>query len=311
MIEEFTVINEYTGRRLDLYIADQAAGLSRTMAQKLIAGGAVEVNGRTCPDKNYRVQLADRIVCAIPEPAPAVAAPEPIPLDIVYEDRDLLVINKPRGMVVHPAPGHTGGTLVNALLYHCDDLSGIGGAIRPGIVHRLDKDTTGLLVAAKNDYTHQALAEQLKSRQLSREYLALVHGRVTPPSGLVNAPIGRHPLHRRRMAVVPGGREALTRYRVLKYLDCFTLLRLHLETGRTHQVRVHMAFLGYPVAGDPLYGPTRQAVLPAELRRGQALHARRIAFIHPRCGQRLEFTAPLPPDFREGLRKLRRTGRLS
>ncbi|MEW5785907.1 MAG: RluA family pseudouridine synthase, partial [Bacillota bacterium] len=284
MIDDHVVTTAEAGRRLDVYLTGQVAGLSRTMAQKLIIAGAVSVNRAACPDKNYRVQPADLITCTIPDPAPSTVQAELIPLDIVYEDQDLLVINKPRGMVVHPAPGHSGGTLVNALLYHCRDLSGIGGALRPGIVHRLDKDTTGLLVAAKNDFSHQALAEQLKSRLLRREYLALVHGRVVPQNGRVNAPIGRHPRYRRCMAVVPGGREALTRYKVLAYLDRFTLLQINLETGRTHQIRVHLAFLGYPVAGDPLYGPVRQGDLPPELRRGQALHARRIAFIHPRDG---------------------------
>jgi 23S rRNA pseudouridine1911/1915/1917 synthase len=305
----YTVTDKHNGRRLDLYLTEQAAGLSRSRAQKLILTGAVAVNGALCRDKNYRVRLNDNIECKVAGPEEAEPGPEPIPLEIVFEDRDLLVVNKPRGMVVHPAPGHAGGTLVNALLHHCSELSRTGGEERPGIVHRLDKDTTGLLVVAKNDFTHQALAQQLQSRRLRREYLALVRGRVTPRTGRIEAPIGRHPVHRQRMAVVPGGREAATRFKVIAYLDRFTLLQLSLETGRTHQVRVHMASLGHPVAGDRVYGPARQPDLPPELCCGQALHARRIAFIHPRRLKLLEFTAPLPEDFRAGLRKLRNISR--
>lgn len=309
MREELIVSPLEAGRRLDAFLAGQVAGLSRTQAQKLILEGAVLVNEALCCDKNHRLQQDDRIAVTVPAPAPAPypLKPEPLPLEIVYEDRDLLVVNKARGMVVHPAPGHSGGTLVNALLYHCRDLSGIGGVIRPGIVHRLDKDTTGLLVVAKNDCSHRALAGQLKSRQLRREYLALVYGRVEPAAGRIQAPIGRHPRRRQSMAVVPGGREAVTRFRALAYLDGYTLLQVNLETGRTHQVRVHLAFLGHPVVGDPLYGPGCRPGLPPELCRGQALHARRIAFIHPRSGLPLQFAAPLPPDFRRGLRLLRQT----
>lgn len=294
------------GQRLDAYLANQVAGLSRTRVQKLIEEGAVQVNTAPCTDKNYRLLASDRVLIAIAEPKPYLIKAEPIALDLVYEDGDLLVINKPRGMVVHPAPGHLEGTLVNALLHHCSDLSGIGGVVRPGIVHRLDKDTTGLLIVAKNDFSHQALAGQLKERCLRREYLALVHGTVTPSSGRINAPIGRHPTHRKKMAVVPGGREAISRYRVLAALNRFTLLQVSLESGRTHQVRVHMAYLGYPVAGDPLYGHST-ALTPPSLQ-GQALHARRIAFTHPRAAHPMEFSAPLPRDFREALRYLREQG---
>jgi 23S rRNA pseudouridine1911/1915/1917 synthase len=303
--EELIVTSTEAGRRLDAFVADQIAGLSRTRAQKLILDGAVQVNAASCCDKNYRLQQDDRIAVTVPAPVAHTLNPEPLSLDIIYEDQDLLVVNKPRGMVVHPAPGHYSGTLVNALLYHCRDLSGIGGVIRPGIVHRLDKDTTGLLVVAKNDFTHRALAAQLKSRRLHREYLALVYGKVTPSAGRIQAPIGRHPRRRKSMAVVPGGREAVTRFRVLACLDRYSLLQVNLETGRTHQVRVHLAFLGHPVVGDPLYGPGCRPGLPPELCHGQALHARRIAFIHPRSGLPLEFAAPLPPDFRRGLRLLR------
>ncbi len=304
MIEELIVDILEAGQRLDAYLANQVVGLSRTRAQKLIEEGAVQVNAIPCMDKNYRLLSADRVLVTVPDPKPYLIKAEPISLKVVYEDRDLLVIDKPRGMVVHPAPGHQEGTLVNALLHHCTDLSGIGGVARPGIVHRLDKDTTGLLIVAKNDFTHQALAGQLKERCLRREYLALVHGLLTPLSGRINAPIGRHPVHRKKMAVIPGGREAISCYRVLATVHRFSLLQVSLESGRTHQVRVHMAFLGHPVVGDPVYGRST-AVTPPPLSQGQALHARRIAFIHPRTKRPMEFTAPLPRDFREGLRYLR------
>lgn len=292
------------GRRLDHYLAGET-DLSRNQAQKLIGLGAVRLNARTCTDKSYRLLAGDKITVYLPSSPPLQPLPEQIPLDIIYEDSDLLVINKPRGMVVHPAPGHESGTLVSALLNHCEVLSTAGGADRPGIVHRLDRDTTGLLIAAKNDFTHLLLSAQLRARTLRREYIALVYGRVSPAAGKIEAPVGRHPRHRRRMAVVPGGREAVTRYRVMAFLGSFSLLRVNLETGRTHQVRVHLDFIRHPVAGDPLYGPGCTGGLPEQLCRGQALHARRIAFIHPRTGRRLVFTAPLPPDFREGLRLLR------
>jgi 23S rRNA pseudouridine1911/1915/1917 synthase len=307
MKEERIVDILEAGQRLDAYLANQVAGLSRTRAQKLIEEGAVQINTALCRDKNHRLVAADRVIVTVPDPKPYLIKPEPIFLNVVYEDRDLLVINKPRGMVVHPAPGHLEGTLVNALLHHCGDLSGIGGVARPGIVHRLDKDTTGLLIVAKNDFSHHALAGQLKERCLRREYLALVHGAVAPFSGRINAPIGRHPRHRKRMAVIPGGREAISRYRVLAVLNRFTLLQVSLETGRTHQVRVHMAYLGHPVVGDPLYGSSA-AITPPPLSHGQALHARRIAFTHPRSGNLMEFAAPLPRDFREALRYLREQG---
>ena len=293
------------GRRLDTFLAGAKAGLSRSAAQKLISSGAVQINGRVCLDKSCRLQAGDVAIVYIPEPPLLLPQPEKIPLDIVYEDDDLLVINKARGMVVHPAPGHAGATLVNALLHHCSSLSGAGGPDRPGIVHRLDRDTTGLLIAAKNDFTHLSLSAQLRARTLKREYIALVHGAVNPAAGRIEAPLGRHPRHRLRMAVTPGGREAITRYRVIAGLPPFSLLQVNLESGRTHQVRVHMKYIGHPVAGDPLYGPRSSPRLPPPLSRGQALHARRISFIHPRHGRQLEFTAPLPRDFREGLRLLR------
>jgi 23S rRNA pseudouridine1911/1915/1917 synthase len=295
-----------TGRRLDLYLVSRLAPLSRTKSQKLIEEGLVLVNGVACLDKSRRLLPDDQVTVTLPDPEPYLAKPEPIPLEIIYEDADLLVINKPRGMVIHPAPGHRQGTLVNALLHYCSRLSGLGGVNRPGIVHRLDKDTTGLLIVAKSDFAHQGLAEQLKDRRLRREYLALVQGAVSPRTGSIDAPIGRHPVHRKKMAVVPGGRVAVTRYRVIGILGRFTLVRVSLETGRTHQVRVHMAFLGHPVAGDPVYS---RAAAPPPLSRGQALHACRIAFTHPRTGNLMEFAAPLPSDFRETLRYLRKQGR--
>ncbi len=302
---EFIAPESEAGRRIDLFLTGAGTGLSRSRAQKLIALGALQINGLPCFDKSYPLRAGDIIVLTIPEPPPLAPLPERIPLEIIYEDDDLLVINKPRGVVVHPAPGHDSGTLVNALLYHCETLSTAGGLHRPGIVHRLDRDTTGLLLAAKNDDAYFSLTGQLRERTLRREYITLVFGRVSPAEGRIAAPVGRHPRHRRRMAVVPGGREAATRYRVITFLGPFSLLQATLESGRTHQVRVHLNFIRHPVAGDSLYGPGCTPDLPPPLRRGQALHARRISFVHPRSGRRLEFTAPLPSDFREGLRLLR------
>lgn len=302
---EYIAAGPEAGQRIDLFLARAEPGLTRSRAQKLIGLGAVQLNGRPCFDKSRSLRAGDVIVMTLPDPPPANPLPERIPLDIVYEDEDLLVINKARGMVVHPAPGHDSGTLVNALLHHCEHLSTAGDPHRPGIVHRLDKDTTGLLLAAKNDAAYYSLTGQLRERTLRREYIALVYGRVSPAEGRIAAPLGRHPRHRLRMAVVPGGREAATRYRVIALLGDFSLLQATLESGRTHQVRVHLDFIRHPVAGDPLYGPGCTPALPRPLCRGQALHARRISFTHPRGGRRLEFTAPLPADFREGLRLLR------
>ena len=302
---EFRAAASDAGRRLDLFLAGTEAGVSRSRAQKLVEEGSVQVNSAPCTRKNYRLRPGDQVTVLIPAAPCLCPRPEPIALDLVYEDDDLVVINKPRGMVVHPAPGHRSGTLVNALLHHCRTLSGIGGPERPGIVHRLDKETTGLIIAAKNNYSHRHLAGQLKSRRLLREYLALVHGRVLPQAGRIDAPIGRHPRHRLKMAVVPGGREAVTRYRVLAYPGPFSLLRVRLETGRTHQIRVHLSRIGHPLAGDPLYGSGPPPGLPANLLQGQALHARRLSLLHPRTGRPLQFTAPLPRDFREALRLLR------
>ena len=296
-----TVDAEGAGSRLDLYLAEKTSELSRSRVQKLIEENLVLVNGKPCRDKNYRLQSGDQIGVTIPEPVKSRVEPEEIRLDIVFEDNDLLVINKPRGMVVHPAPGHAQGTLVNALLSHCRDLSGIGGVLRPGIVHRLDKDTSGLLIVAKNDFTHRSLSAQLKARKLHREYIALVFGHIKPEIGRIEAPIGRHPRHRKKMAVISGGRAAVTRYRVIKYFKYYSLLKLKLETGRTHQIRVHLAHLGYPVVGDPTYTKGKTGDLPPELAGPQALHARRISFTHPRSGEDLEFSAPLPEVFKKTL----------
>lgn len=293
-----TAGSEDTGSRLDIFLTGKLADLSRSRAQKLIDECRVTVNHTLCKDKNYRIRAGDLATLTIPPPEKAIPEPEDIDLDIIYEDSDLLVINKPRGMVVHPAPGHCSATLVNALLGHCTDLSGIGGVMRPGIVHRLDKDTSGLLIAAKNDYSHRLLSDQLKNRQIKREYIALVHGQVSPARARIAAPIARHPRHRKKMAVMEGGREAVTRYRVLKKFDRYSLLKLKLETGRTHQIRVHLSNLGYPVVGDETYTKGAGGDLPRHLIASHALHAYRLNFKHPRSDKALEFAASLPEDFR-------------
>jgi len=294
---DLNVSDPEIGRRLDLFLAEATADLTRSRVQKLIEGGMVQVNDLVCTDKNYRVRNSDRISYYLPVLTELSTLPEEIPLDIIFEDQDLLVINKSRQMVVHPAPGHSGGTLVNALLHHCHDLSGIGGVMRPGIVHRLDKDTSGLLIVAKNDKAHSSLAAQLKSRRLKREYLALVCGQVKPKVGRIEAPVGRHPQNRKKMAVITGGREAVTRYRVLKDYGKICLLKLKLETGRTHQIRVHLSQIGYPVVGDFVYGPGGCAGLPPEMLFTHALHAYRLSFIHPGSEESLTFSASPPPEF--------------
>lgn len=290
---EILIKEELAGMRLDVLLAKELPDISRTQAQQLIEDKAVLVND--APSKsNYKVLTGDRINCFLPEPQPLEVVPQPIELDIVYEDHDLLVVNKPPGMVVHPAHGNYTGTLVNALLYHCKDLSGINGVLRPGIVHRIDKDTSGLLVIAKNDLTHQGLAGQIKEHSVKREYLALVHGNVVEPGGIIEAPIGRDTGDRQKMAVVAkNSKEAVTEYRVLERLGGYTLLECRLKTGRTHQIRVHMAYIKHPVVGDPKYGP-KKSHLGLQ---GQALHARTLGFYHPRTGQWLEFSVPPYPAF--------------
>ena len=256
--------------------------------------GCIAVNG-TKAQKNTRLKPGDRVEILVPEPVIYNAEPENIPLDIIYEDNDLLIVNKPKGMVVHPAAGNYGGTLVNALMYHCgDSLSGINGVMRPGIVHRIDKDTSGLLMVAKNDFAHNGLAAQIKEHSFTREYEAVVYGNIKDDAGTVDAPIGRHPVKRKQMAVVyQNSKPAVTHYSVLERLDGFTHLRLRLETGRTHQIRVHMAYIGHPVAGDEVYGPKK---VITELN-GQCLHAKKVGFVHPRTGEYMEFDSGLPPYF--------------
>ncbi len=304
-LENLTAGPESKGLRLDTFLAREVENLSRSRAQKLIEEGQASINGASCVDKNYRLQEGDRVSLSIPLPGETAVEAEDIQLQVMYEDADLLVVDKPRGMVVHPASGHSSGTLVNALLGHCNDLSGIGGVARPGIVHRLDKDTSGLLIVAKNDLAHRSLSEQLKSRKLHREYVALVHGLITPKRARIEAPLGRHPRHRKKMAVVAGGREAITRYRVVKYYKHYSLLRLNLETGRTHQIRVHLANLGHPIVGDTTYAAGGKGNLPPEMMPPQALHARHLSFIHPRSGEELKLSAPLPAAFINTLRWLK------
>lgn len=296
------------GRRLDVFVSETWPQLSRAQAKRLIDGGGVTVGG-AAKKPSFPLKTGDEVTVVLPEPEPSRLVPEAIPLDIVYEDRYLLLVNKPAGMTVHPAAGARRGTLVHALLHHCDDLSGIGGVLRPGIVHRLDKGTSGLLVVAKTDLAHRHLADQIKSRSLKRIYRALVWGDPEGDEGVVEAPVGRHPTDRKKMAVVnSGGKYAVTRYKVIKRYEFLSLMELALGTGRTHQVRTHMAYLGHPVFGDPEYGGRRKALNAlrgrlakegAELLKGidrQALHAWRLSLVHPITSERLDFTAPLPED---------------
>lgn len=287
------------GERIDKWVAEQIQ-VSRTMIQGYIDHGDLLVNGKKVKS-NYKLKSGDEIFLEIPEVEENKIEAENIPLDIVYEDRDVIVVNKPRGMVVHPAVGHLRGTLVNALLYHCTDLSGVGGVMRPGIVHRIDKDTSGLIMAAKNDDAHQSLSRQLKEHSVTRQYIALVHGNVAHDLGTVDAPIGRHPVNRKEMAVRKDGRHAVTHFHVLERFKDYTLVECKLETGRTHQIRVHMQFIGHPLVGDPVYGPKR--TLPGI--EGQALHARVLGFLHPRTRQYLEFASPLPDDMQSIIERLR------
>jgi len=282
---------EDMGERVDKFLSRQLSDVSRSQIQQWIKAGHVTVNGASVK-ASYRLTAEDEVELVVPPLIRLQIAPEPIPLDIVYEDGDLLVVNKPRGMVVHPAPGHFSGTLVNALLHHCRDLSGINGVLRPGIVHRIDKDTSGLLVVAKHDQAHELLARQLAEHTVQREYVALVHGNMSVDRGTVDAPIGRDPANRQRMAVVAkGGKPAITHFVVERRFGTYTLLRLRLETGRTHQIRVHMKYIGHPLVGDPKYGPRRTLAI-----NGQALHAAVLGFIHPRTEEQLVFEAPLPAD---------------
>ncbi len=305
----YTVKTGEAGLRLDAYIAG-AAEISRSAAVKLIEDGAVLVFGKN-EAKKYAVKEGDEISVTIPECEVCEALPENIPLDVVYEDDYIIVINKPSGMVVHPAPGNYTGTLVNALLYHCkDSLSGIGGVIRPGIVHRIDKDTSGLLVCAKCDEAHIALSEEMKHHGIVREYHALVSGGFSEDEGTVNYPIGRHPTDRKKMAVIRDGkgsaREAITHYRVLRRFGQVSYLALELETGRTHQIRVHISYIGHPLLGDPVYSKTktRFETLHPSLFDGQALHAKRLTLTHPKTGERMTFECELPENFKQSLKIL-------
>ncbi len=299
----FTVTEENAGNRLDKLLAEYDSTLTRSMAVKLIEDGMVTVNG-ALSDKKTKPKAGDMIEITVPDPVLPEALPENIPLDIVYEDDDLLVVDKPRGMVVHPAAGHYSGTLVNALLYHCgDSLSGINGVLRPGIVHRIDQFTSGLLIVAKNDFSHRILAEQIKEHSFTRKYQAVVCGNLKDDSGTVNAPIGRHPTERKKMAITfKNSREAITHYRVIERFGQYTHIELTLETGRTHQIRVHMASLGHPVAGDPVYGGKKYL----QSLGGQCLHAYFISFTHPRTQQTLTLSSPLPQYFTDFLDKLRK-----
>jgi 23S rRNA pseudouridine1911/1915/1917 synthase len=296
----FTV--ELDGERLDRLIAIRLPDLSRAMAQRLVKTAAVTVNGQ--PSKpSYRVQVGDTVVVRVPAEMPEPIAPEDIPLDIVYEDDTLLLVNKPAGMVVHPGPGHTRGTLVNAVLAHCPQTASVGGPERAGIVHRLDKDTSGLILIAKDEETRAALQRQFKRRQVAKTYLALVEDQVQPREGVIEVPVGRDKRQRKRMAVVRRGREARTVYRAIEYFGDHTLLEVRPYTGRTHQVRLHLAWLGYPVVGDAVYGRRRQRLLPER----HFLHAARLRFTHPATGKEVEFEAPLPSELAAVLEQLRRS----
>ena len=276
--------------------------MTRSQATRLIESGEVAVNGRAV-SKSYKLAGGEDIAVTLPEPEPVEAVPQDIPLDVVYEDADVIVVNKPSGMVVHPAPGHPDGTLVNALLYHCaGTLSGIGGALRPGIVHRIDRDTSGLIIAAKNDAAHQYLSAQLADHTLARTYECIVVGALREDRGTVDAPIARHPTDRKRMAVVAGGREAVTHWEVIARYPGYTHVRCRLETGRTHQIRVHMAYIGHPILGDTVYGAKKE--VPGLT--GQCLHAVGLRFLHPRTHEVMELSCPLPEEFTRMLQKIRK-----
>ena len=290
------------GERADQFLARMLPELTRSAAQRLLEDGAVTLNGLPVK-KNYKTGLGDELVLALPDPAPIDVVPQDIPLDVIYEDDDVIAVNKPVGLVVHPAAGHPDGTLVNALLYHCgNSLSGINGELRPGIVHRIDRDTSGLIIAAKNDFAHLSLAEQLQDHSLYREYEAVCVGNLKDESGTVDAPIFRHPTDRKKMAVNKlQGRRAVTHWSVLEHLNGYTHIQCRLETGRTHQIRVHMAYMGHPLLGDVVYGSKK----PWPGLAGQCLHARRLSFIHPRTGERVTLECPLPHWFEAVLTKLR------
>ena len=295
-------IQEDQQMRLDKYLAEQFPEQTRSYLQKLIKDGEVTVNGKNVKT-GYQLSKGDEVSVNIPEPKELDVEPQKMDLDIVYEDDDVILINKPKGMVVHPAPGHTTDTLVNGLLYHCkDNLSGINGVARPGIVHRIDRDTTGILIVCKNDMSHNSIAAQLKEHSINRRYRALVHGNLKDDTGTVEGPIGRHPIDRKKMAInEKNGKPAVTHYTVLERFGNYTLIECKLETGRTHQIRVHMTSIGHPLVGDEVYGPAK---CPFKLQ-GQCLHAMVLGFVHPRTEEYMEFSADLPKYFEDLLRKLR------
>lgn len=298
-LETVTAEAEDAGTRADVFLAAKL-GVSRSNMQKLLEDGRVK-RGEKIIKANYKVRAGEMFVVDIPEPEPIEAVPEKIPLDIIYEDDDVVVLNKARGMVVHPAPGNYTGTLVNALLYHCSNLSGINSAIRPGIVHRLDKDTSGIMIVAKNDAAHISLSQQIQSKTAVRTYLAVVRGNIKTDSGTIETQIARDKTDRKKMAVVKeGGRDAITDYEVLERFGKYTLVRCKLRTGRTHQIRVHMEYLGYPLVGDPKYSPMKT---PFGIK-GQALHSHTLEFTHPRTGERMKFEAPLPEDMHKIITRL-------
>lgn len=297
---------EEKGERIDRYLSQQLPDLSRSRIQQLIEQGNVQVNSKVCTSKKITVQAGDRISLTIPAAKPLDLQPEAIPLEVLYEDDALIIINKPAGLVVHPAPGHEDGTLVNALLAHCPNLAGIGGVQRPGIVHRLDKDTTGAIAIAKTDQAHQHLQAQLKAKTARRQYLGVVYGSPSADSGTIDQPIGRHPVDRKKMAVVPvdkGGRSAVTHWQVRERLGNYTLIHFQLETGRTHQIRVHSFYIGHPIVGDPIYSSGRSLGVNLP---GQALHAWKLSLQHPVSGEWIEVTAPLPKTLTTLLDVLRR-----
>ena len=298
--EEFEFQIEQKNGRVDKYLTTELKTMSRSKVQNLIADGYVFVNGEIIK-ANYKLEAGDKVEVFVPEPEAVDVEAEDIPLDIIYEDKDIVLINKAQGMVVHPGAGNPNGTLVNALLFHIKDLSGINGEIRPGIVHRLDKDTSGILMVAKNDEAHVNLSEQLQNRTVKRKYWALVHGVLPHEHGTINAPIGRDPKDRQKFTVIKGGKEAISHFRVLERIQKFSLMEVSLETGRTHQIRVHLNYIDHPVAGDKIYGPKKSLE-----GNGQFLHARMLEFTHPRTGETMSFEAELPALFEETLDRLRK-----
>lgn len=302
MRQEHIVPAECSGIRIDKFLSEICPDLSRSFLQKLLKSELIEVNQKTVKS-SYKVSVNDKISLEVPKAEEAELPAEDIPLDILYEDSDVVIVNKEKGMVVHPSAGHYSGTLVNALMYHCrEELSGINGVLRPGIVHRIDMDTTGVLVVCKNDFSHNMIAEQLKTHSITRKYYAIVHGIINEEEGTVDAPIGRHPIDRKKMSINhKNGKEALTHYKVLEHFRQFTYVECRLETGRTHQIRVHMASIGHPLLGDSVYGPAK---CPYQLQ-GQTLHAGVLGFVHPHSENYMEFLAPLPDYFEDLLYKLR------